>query len=482
MFVGTGSDVGKSVLNAAFCRIFKQDGYNPAPFKAQNMSLNSYATPEGLEIGRAQAMQAEAAGIPCHTDMNPVLLKPTSQNSAQVILNGKPLGNESAYAYFRDNKESLFQEAMQAYQRLHVRYNPVVIEGAGSISELNLKDRDIVNMRVAKETKAATILVGDIDRGGIFASIYGSLELLPADERKCIKGIIINKFRGDARLFESGRHQLETITGLPVLGVIPAFTDIQLDEEDSVAMEKRNTRAVSDKINICVIWLRHLSNFTDFEIFENHNSLNLYYSESLAEIEKSDMIIIPGSKNTIDDLEILKQKGIDQAIFKAYQNNKPVYGICGGYQMMGQTIEDPMHMESNTVKVRGLGLLPIRTRLQGNKTTRQCNFRFRNNKSICTGYEIHMGKTLPITKSNALNTTTDDEADGYFLNDRCWGTYIHGIFNNEPVLEHIFSNFTGSRHEISRINMANKEIEYDKLANVVRNHLDLHQIYKMLNV
>ena len=265
MFVGTCSDAGKSVVNAGFCRILKQDGYSPAPFKAQNMSLNSYATPEGKEIGRAQATQAEACQIACHSDMNPVLLKPSGEMMSQLILNGKPVVNRSAYEYFRkDDNAYLFDEAYAAFQRLESRYSPVVMEGAGSISELNLKKRDIVNMRMAKRAGADVYLVADIDRGGVFGSVYGSIMLLDDEERKLVKGIIINKFRGDVRLFDEGRQMIEALTGIPVTGVIPYFKDIYIEDEDSVVLDSKNNMAVEGKVNIAVVKLQQMSNFTDF--------------------------------------------------------------------------------------------------------------------------------------------------------------------------------------------------------------------------
>ena len=294
MFAGTGSDVGKSIIVTAFCRIFKQDGYRPAPFKAQNMALNSYATPEGLEIGRAQAVQAEAAGIPCHTDMNPLLLKPQSDHTSQVVLNGKPIGNRNAYDYFRkEGREELRKEVHEAFNRLSVRYNPIVMEGAGSLAEINLRETDLVNMSMAMYAEADVILVGDIDRGGVFASVYGSLMLLTPEERKRVKGILINKFRGDIRLFESGVKMLEELCGIPVLGVIPYYKDIYIEEEDSVALAMKAVRTVQGKVNIAVVLLRHLSNFTDFNVLEQDSRVHLFYTNNVDELNKADIILIP---------------------------------------------------------------------------------------------------------------------------------------------------------------------------------------------
>ena len=328
MFVGTCSDAGKSILNTAFCRIFKQDGYRPAPFKAQNMSLNSYSTPEGGEIGRAQAVQAEACGILPHTDMNPVLLKPSTDQTSQVILNGKAVGNISAREYFRSgNKTQLFTEAVKAFHRLEENYNPIVLEGAGSISELNLRDRDITNMRMAKEVDAATYLVADIDRGGVFASVYGSVMLLPEEERCLIKGIIINKFRGDVSLFEEGRQIIRELTGVPVVGVIPYYKDIHIEEEDSVALEVKASAAVAGKINVAVIRLPRMSNFTDFNALERDGRFHLYYTDKAEEIGKADVIILPGTKSTIADLQAIYANGVAEAVVKAFRKKKKVFHI-----------------------------------------------------------------------------------------------------------------------------------------------------------
>jgi adenosylcobyric acid synthase len=319
MFVGTASDVGKSVITTGFCRIFKQDGYHPAPFKAQNMSLNSYATPEGLEIGRAQAVQAEACGIACHTDMNPLLLKPVTDNSSQVVIHGKPAGNFSAAEYFHsDGREVLFTEVKKAFHRLARRYSPIVMEGAGSISELNLKHRDVTNMRMAIEAGAAAYLVADIDRGGVFASCYGTMALLEPEEKQHIKGIIINKFRGDPHLFKEGKQLLEELCQVPVIGVVPFFRDIFIEEEDSVALAGRSHRSIQGKVNVAVVLVDRLSNYTDFARLEADPRVNLFYTREAGEIGKADIVILPGSKNTIEDLLSLKAHGVTAAIQQAF--------------------------------------------------------------------------------------------------------------------------------------------------------------------
>lgn len=479
MFVGTASDVGKSIITAGFCRILKQDGYNPAPFKGQNMSLNSYATPDGFEIGRAQAVQAEAAGIPCHTDMNPVLLKPVNDKSSQVVLNGKPIGTQSAWEYFMgNNRQELFTEVTKAYDRLATRYSPIVMEGAGSISELNLKQRDITNMRMAMHANAATYLIGDIDRGGIFGSLYGTIALLTPEEKACIKGIIINKFRGDNRLFDDGRKMIEEICGVPVIGVLPYFRDIFIEEEDSVPLALKQREAVNDKINIAVILLHRMSNFTDFDRLEKDPRVNLFYTVDPAEIAKSNIIILPGSKNTIEDLIALKNNGVAAAVVAAHKKGKTVIGICGGYQMMGELIEDPFEVESKTGKQAGLGLLPVHTVLGKEKATLQRSFTYRQYADTCTGYEIHMGQTSGThTAYEPLLTFSDGHTDGCYLTNTCWGTYVHGILDNDAVVNDLLSTCTNTVAASFDYRQF-KEEQYDKLATLIREHVDMNQVYQ----
>ncbi len=467
MFAGTGSDVGKSIVAAAFCRIFKQDGYHPAPFKAQNMALNSDATPDGLEIGRAQAVQAEAAGIPCHTDMNPLLLKPNSDHTSQVVLNGKPIGNKDAYDYWRRGSSEIDyrKEVCNAFDCLASRYNPIVMEGAGSIAEINLKDRDLVNMSMAQHAKADVILVGDIDRGGVFASVYGSIMLQSPEDRKRIKGIIINKFRGDMRLFDEGRKMLEDICGIPVLGVIPYYKDIYIDEEDSVALEQKHKQLADDKVNVAVVLLRHISNYTDFDTLERDPRVNLFYTNNTKDIEQADIIILPGTKSTLDDLLELRRNGCAQAIQRAHREGKLVVGICGGYQMLGQTVNDPEGIEGSISSLPGLGLLPINTTMTQEKTTRQVTFLFDGQE--CQGYEIHQG--VSDTDETILQT------------DHCIGTYIHGFLDNAPVIEHLLSKHVAQRSPLSAQSLTDfKDQQYDKLAAHVRQHVDMERIYQIL--
>ncbi len=480
MFVGTGSDVGKSVIAAAFCRIFKQDGYSPAPFKAQNMALNSYATPEGLEIGRAQAVQAEAAGIPCHTDMNPLLLKPSADTICQVVLNGKSIGNKHAIDYFTsNNKEKLRMEVCAAFDRLQARYNPIVLEGAGSISEINLREVDLVNMPMAKHAEASVILVADIDRGGVFASVYGSILLLPEEERKLVKGILINKFRGDLRLFESGVKMLEDLCGIPVVGVVPYYKDIHIEEEDSVMLHSKNRFSESGKINCVVVLLQHMSNFTDFNALEHDERVHLYYSNQPSEIAEADIIVVPGTKNTLEDLQVLRRDGIAQAILQAHTKGKTVLGICGGYQMLGQELHDPNHIESNLTQIPGLGLLPLKTLLEGEKITRQVSFRFSGSESECLGYEIHNGRTEYLAGIEPLNRLADGKGDGCKV-ENCMGTYIHGILDNQHFVDYLLQPYLASKKPQTFDYFRFKEQQFDKLADHVRKHVDMELIYEAM--
>ena len=485
MFAGTGSDVGKSIVAAAFCRIFRQDGYQPAPFKAQNMALNSYATPEGLEIGRAQAVQAEAAGIPCHTDMNPLLLKPSSDHTSQVVLNGKPIGNKDAYDYWRKGGEKLEvrgeridyrQEVCDAFDRLASCYNPIVMEGAGSIAEINLKDRDLVNMSMARHAKADVILVGDIDRGGVFASVYGSIMLQSPEERQLIKGIIINKFRGDMRLFDSGRKMLEEICGVPVLGVIPYYKDIYIDEEDSVALEQKRRQLAEGKVNVAVVLLRHISNYTDFDALERDPRVNLFYTNNTADIQQADIIILPGTKSTLDDLMELRRNGCAQAIQRAHREGKMVIGICGGYQMLGQTVNDPDGIEGSISSLPGLGLLPIHTTMTAEKTTRQVTFLF--NGQTCQGYEIHQGVTYS-GEWREVSGERNVRGESVVTGDHCIGTYIHGFLDNGPVIEHLLQGASAGSRPVQSL-AEFKDEQYDKLADHVRRHVDIERIYEIL--
>ena len=486
MLAGTGSDVGKSVLATALCRIFLQDGYSPAPFKAQNMALNSFATPEGLEIGRAQAVQAEAAGLPCHTDMNPLLLKPQSDHTSQVVLNGRPIGNRDAYDYFRkEGRQELRDAVYAAYDRLAARYNPIVMEGAGSLAEINLRDSDLVNVPMAMHAGADIILVGDIDRGGVFASVYGSVMLLPPEERRYVKGIIINKFRGDLRLFENGRKMLEELCGIHVLGVVPYFTDIHIEEEDSVALAAKSAAAQRGRINIAVVLLRHISNFTDFDSLERDPRVHLFYTNNVDELAKADIIILPGSKSTLDDLYELRRNGAAAAILRARREGATVLGICGGYQMMGVQIRDPRHVEGDIEAMPGLGLLPVVTEMLGDKVTRQVRFTAADGKGgTMEGYEIHMGKTSPAEGSTAapLNILENGQSDGCIVDGKCMGTYIHGILDNPAFVDALLAPHGDKLTAASGTfdYHAFKEEQYDLLAAHVRKYVDIGLLYDIM--
>ena len=464
MLVGTGSDVGKSVLSTALCRIFLQDGYHPAPFKAQNMALNSYATPNGLEIGRAQAVQAEACRLPPESDMNPLLLKPNSEHTTQVVLNGKPVGNRSAYDFFRrERHEELRQAVNAAYDRLAARFNPIVMEGAGSVSELNLRDTDLVNLPMARHADADVFLVADIDRGGVFAACYGSVMLQSDEDRRRIRGIIINKFRGDIRLFDRGRKMIEELCQVPVLGVVPMFHDIVIDAEDSVVLAQKNRQMVQGRTNVAVVLLRHISNFTDFSVLERDERVNLFYTRDADDLLHADIIILPGTKATLDDLYELRRSGLAQAIIRAHRDGKTIVGICGGFQMLGLTVSDPDGIEGNIECLPGLGLLPVHTTMTPEKTTRQVEFLFEGKR--CCGYEIHQGRS--------------DNEEPIVLHDRCIGTYIHGFLDNAPVRNFLLHEQTAQSAIPSLQDF--KEEQYNRLASYVRKHIDMERLYGILS-
>ncbi|WP_281615498.1 cobyric acid synthase [Flammeovirga sp. SubArs3] len=472
MLVGTGSDVGKSWITTGICRWLKNKGYQPAPFKAQNMSLNSFATYDGLEIGRAQAVQAEACQLPVMVEMNPVLLKPSSKNKSQVVLHGKPVGDQSARDYFLgENKKHLFLEAQKAFHKLSDQFGPIVMEGAGSISELNLKHRDIVNMRMAKAANACVYLVADIDRGGVFGSVYGTIALLEDWEKDLLKGIIINKFRGDASLFVEGKKKLEELTGYPVLGVLPYAEDIIIEEEDSVALRGRNTTTQDGMLNIAVVKHYYMSNYTDFQALENEPLIHLYYSRDVSELKKADVIILPGTKNTMSDLAKLKEEGLDLLIKELY-DKIPIIGVCGGYQMLGNVVYDPHHVEGDQEKELGLGIFDIETTLSKEKHTVQRQFSFKNSDEKCEGYEIHMGETL-VPSGFALNTI-GQEKEGYFDGKLSWGTYLHGVFDNQVVVNELLKyKFPEAEAQDYK---TFKRDQFDKLADWVEENLEINKI------
>ncbi|OGX29625.1 MAG: cobyric acid synthase CobQ [Omnitrophica WOR_2 bacterium RIFCSPHIGHO2_01_FULL_49_10] len=489
---GTGSGVGKSVIVAGLCRIFLQDGFKVAPFKAQNMSLNSFVTHEGGEIGRAQAMQAAACRLKPSVDMNPILLKPTSDTGSQVILRGKPVGNMSAVEY-KDYKNRARAEVLRSFDRLKKDFEIVVIEGAGSPAEVNLKSHDIVNMKMAEAADAPVILVGDIDRGGVFAWLIGTLDLLTKREQKMVKGFIINKFRGDKRLLKSGIDFLKKRTGTEVLGVIPYFKDIKIPEEDSVALEERRPatgewRQGTKKIDIAVVKLPYTSNFTDFDALENEVDVRLRYISDKDELKGANVIIIPGTKNTIKDLIWLRKSGLAAKILSAF-NSKPqavLIGICGGYQMLGRVIYDSGRIESTLTEIEGLGLLPIGTTFKPEKVLSQTKAVEIDTGIELEGYEIHHGRTIDLETCDPVFKIRDQKRiDGTKIeNGRIWGTYLHGIFDN-TVFRRNFLNKARKGIGLGPLpagsNRFNLEDEFDKLAKLVRNNIDMKLLYKILD-
>ncbi|MDD2968612.1 MAG: cobyric acid synthase [Lachnospiraceae bacterium] len=494
MIQGTMSSAGKSLLTAALCRIFAQDGYKVAPFKSQNMALNSYITKEGLEMGRAQVMQAEAAGTQPSVLMNPILLKPTSDMGSQVIVNGEVLGNMSAQEYFQF-KAQLIPEIKKAYDKLDQNYDMIVIEGAGSPAEINLKENDIVNMGMAEMVDAPVLLVGDIDRGGVFAQLYGTCALLEEHERNRIKGLIINKFRGDRTLLDAGITMLEEKTGIPVLGVIP-YLQVDLEEEDSLTERFGNTSGQGKFIDIAVIRLPHISNFTDFQILERTEEISLRYVTSATELGRPDMIILPGTKNTIADLKWMRQNGLEAAILKASENNVILFGICGGFQMMGAEILDEEGSEQ-AGNMNGMNFFPMKTVFRNNKKRSRVRGSFLRSEGCLTvledilieGYEIHMGESDFLEKVSPLTYVKDDITGASYFDgackDQCYGTYIHGIFDHQQTVEKLFEAIClkkGIRSEQVMV-MDQKEWkqkQYNDLAESVRAYLDMERIYEIL--
>lgn len=502
MVLGTASHAGKSLTVAALCRILKQDGFDVAPFKSQNMALNSFATREGHEIGRAQAMQAQAAGIEPHVDMNPILLKPTSDVGSQVIVNGKVFGNYRGVDYYR-LRPQLLDAVSAAYQRLAAQHEIIVLEGAGSPVEMNLKDRDIVNMKMAEIADAKCLLVTDIDRGGVFASLVGTYMLLEAHERERFCGFLINKFRGDVSLFTPGIDYLEERLSQPCLGVIPYLRNHGIDDEDSVSLERRAMRPPTeskDHLCICVAALPYMSNFTDFTALENLPGVIMYYARRPEEGLLADVLILPGSKSTIPDLLWLRESGWEPIIKAHVASGKPLAGICGGFQMLGREIRDPHRTESDIESIQGLNLLNVTTVLEREKVTRQATARLLDPSHIAdsqadplfSGYEIHLGKTLigegtrPLFQLHRLG---DDESrnDGAISEDGIvFGTYLHGLFDSGyglAVLLRHWRKFCGKGEDLSSMidPLAEREKRYDALAEHYRSNLKLDVIYRALD-
>ena len=482
MIQGTMSGAGKSLLVAALCRIFAQDGWRVAPFKSQNMALNSFVTPDGLELGRAQAVQAEAAGLECDVRMNPILLKPSSDTGSQLIVNGEVRGHYAAADYFK-MKRGLIPDIMAAYSGLANENDIIVIEGAGSPAEINLRDDDIVNMGLAALVNAPVLLAGDIDRGGVFAQLYGTVALLREEERRRVKGMIINKFRGDAALLRSGLRQLEELTKIPVLGVVP-YVRVDIDDEDSLAPCLEQTK--NDRpLDVAVIRLPHISNFTDFAPLEEHPDMGIRYVNRIDQFGDPDMILLPGTKNTMGDLLWLRDIGLAEAIKAAAGRGTPVLGVCGGYQMLGRTLSDPAGIERQGM-LSGLDLLPVDTVFTGDKTRTRCI-------AVCaagpfagaklSGYEIHMGKTE--TGGTApFCRFADGRTDGA-VSGSVFGTYLHGLFDSGELVNRL-AQYLAARKGITvsdkpvETRAAYRDRQYDLLADAVRKSLDMKCVYEIM--
>jgi adenosylcobyric acid synthase len=496
MILGSGSDVGKSIMVAGLCRIFRQEGIRVAPFKAQNMALNSFITPEGGEMGRAQVVQAQAAGLTPHVDMNPILLKPSSDVGSQVIVHGRVYGNYAARDYYR-LKPRLARKVMESYRRLAQAYDLVVLEGAGSAVELNLKQNDLVNFQMAKRSGAAVLLVADIDRGGVFAATIGAFHLLTSGERRMLKGFIINKFRGDAALFRAGKSIIARRTGRPVLGVVPYDRDLVLPEEDSVALGKKRRNGTwggVGALKIGVVRLPHISNYTDFDPLEQEPGVALRYLDHRDKLDGLDLLILPGTKNTISDLLYLKESGLFGQIQAYFWAGGRVVGICGGYQILGQEVRDPLGVEGDPRTEAGLNLLPLITTMAGDKTTTQVEARSPEDTegAVLSAYEIHMGISEPQGEGQpafeiiSRNGQSLRVADGWVSPDRrVWGTYLHGLFDNDGFRRTLLEEVQEERsapETAPRVLSYKKfqEAQLDRLADLLRRHLDLAQITRMI--
>lgn len=510
MIQGTMSNSGKSFLAAALCRIFAQDGCRTAPFKSQNMALNSYITEDGLEIGRAQAMQAEAAGIAPTVEMNPILLKPTSQMGSQVIIMGEVYGNLRAMDYYK-RKTEFIPVIQKAFAKLEEQYDVIVLEGAGSPAEINLRENDIVNMGMAQMADAPVLLVGDIDRGGVFASLYGTVSLLEPEERARIKGLVINKFRGDVEILKPGLDMIEERLGIPVVGVIP-MEQIDLDDEDSLAerLESRGMPGEPDCqpiLDIAVIRLPHLSNFTDFNGLQQFPGVNVRYVDRASGLGAPDLVILPGTKNTMEDLKWLRERGLEAALIRTTEEkDTPLVGICGGFQMLGQQLSDPEGAEGTAGStMRGMGLLELETVFTMKKTRTRITGIMEQGfgtfsggtRMTVEGYEIHMGETREIQteeaetektkkqKSDPAFRLSDGRMDGRIRQDGLvFGTYLHGIFDNQVWTESLLSRLAQKKgltlKSAAQSREAYRQQQYDKLADLVRNSLDMKAIGRIM--
>jgi adenosylcobyric acid synthase len=498
MIQGTGSGAGKSLVVAGLCRIFHDEGLSVAPFKAQNMALNSYITADGGEIGRAQVLQAQAAGIDPTVDMNPVLLKASGEMGSQVILRGRPYRHMSAREYY-GFRERAWEAVKESYRRLSKAFDLIVMEGAGSPAEINLMDVDIVNMSAAKLAGAPVLLVGDIDKGGVFASLYGTVKLLGRDGRR-IKGYVINKFRGDLDILKPGLDMIESATGRPVIGVLPYVADLGLPEEDSLSLRNGTVSRGDGTLRIVVVRLRYISNFTDFDPFLCEPDVQLQYSVSPADIENADMVIIPGSKNTVKDLLMLKDAGLDRSIRTAHDRGAVIVAICGGYQMAGKKIYDPHFVESTHGEVDGLGFLDIETTFGETKTTCQVEAKIAQRRAALLpgieggelkGYEIHMGEStgdiglFELKRLSGQALAADSLPDGS-ARGNCWGTYIHGIFENDAFRRGVLNRLREKKglaslpSSVSYTEM--KEQALNRLADLLRLHVDIDFVRRILGL
>ena len=485
MVQGTMSGAGKSLICAALCRIFAQDGYRVAPFKSQNMALNSFVTRDGLEMGRAQVVQAQAAGVEPDVRMNPILLKPSSDTGSQVIVGGEVRGQMSAAAYFK-MKRQLIPEILAAFDSLSEEADIVVIEGAGSPAEINLKADDIVNMGLARLVDAPVLLAGDIDRGGVFAQLYGTVALLEPEERARIAGLVINKFRGDVDILRPGLAMLEEKTGLPVLGVVP-YLHVEIEDEDSLS-ERLNARDAVKPLDVAVIRLPHISNFTDFIPLEQHELLGVRYVQRARELGAPDLVILPGTKNTMEDLLWLRQSGLEAAVRRLAQAQTPVLGVCGGYQMLGQTLDDPVGTESGKpMSLAGLGLLPTRTAFDAQKRRTQVRAVALGAPfagARMTGYEIHNGRTT--VNGEPFCRLADGTPEGCVCKN-VFGTYLHGLFDSGELTQALVKLLCArkgiSPRETRPASMAEyRQAQFDLLADGVRRALDMGAVYRAMGI
>lgn len=489
MIQGTMSNAGKSWLTAGLCRVFAQDGWRTVPFKAQNMALNSYITRDNLEIGRAQAMQAEAAGREPDVRMNPILLKPTTEGGSQVILNGEVAGTELACLY-ASQKAACLELVRRAYESLASENDIVVIEGAGSPAEINLLKNDIVNMGMAKLAKAPVLLAGDIDRGGVFAALYGTVMLLPEEERAYFKGLVVNKFRGDVELLRPGLAMLEARLSIPFVGVVP-YAELDIDDEDGLS-ERLEARRRGDRLDIAVIRLPHLSNYTDFAPLASIPGAAVRYITKPAELSGADLAILPGTKNTIGDWRWVRETGLDAAVRRYADAGGPVVGICGGYQMLGNTLRDPLGVEEGG-EAGGLGLIEADTVFGEQKQRRRVHGRFCGLEGLFAplnglsfeGYEMHMGRTRAARPAALVADSGGERPDGCSRGN-VWGSYVHGLFDSEEVLRALEAVLLrrkglspGDEPVCSREEY--KRREYDKLADLVRQSLDMEAVYRILD-